>query len=193
LNKALSKLKNGIPAEAWKTKAVNDHLLYFCNSVYNQNPINAWSEGCIFPFPKKGILTTDNYRGITLISVAAKIYNSMLLNRIQLFVEKIFRRNQNGFRKGRSTVGQILTVRRILGVRSKKLPIVLLFVDFSKAFDSNNREKMNQILLAYRIPIDSIKAIMMLYKNSKTIVRSPDGDTEFFDILTGVLQGQGCI
>jgi len=84
----------------------------------------------------------------------------LLLNRIQLIFEKILRRNQNGFRKGRSTVGQILTVRRILeGVRSKKLPIVLLLVDFSKAFDSINREKINQILLANGIPIDSVKAI----------------------------------
>ena len=30
---------------------------------------------------------------------------------------------------------------------------------------------------------------MMLYKNMKAIVRSPDGDTDFFDIVTGVLQG----
>ncbi len=30
---------------------------------------------------------------------------------------------------------------------------------------------------------------MMLYKNIKSLVRSPDGDTDFFDILAGVLQG----
>ena len=29
----------------------------------------------------------------------------------------------------------------------------------------------------------------MLYKNTKSLVRSPDGDTDFFDILAGVLQG----
>ena len=33
------------------------------------------------------------------------------------------------------------------------------------------------------------KAIMILYRNTKSMVRSPDGDTEFFDILAGVLQG----
>ena len=30
---------------------------------------------------------------------------------------------------------------------------------------------------------------MMLYKNTKVKVQSPDGDTDFYDIVTGVLQG----
>ena len=65
------------------------------------------------PFPKRGDLgKTSNYRGITLFFTAAKIYNALLLNRIQPEMEKILRRNQNGFRKGRSIIGQILTARR---------------------------------------------------------------------------------
>ena len=103
---------------------------------------------------------------------------------------KILRRNQNGFRKNRSTIGQILTVRRIIeGVRAKNLQAVLLFVDFSKAFDSIHRGKMEQILLAYGIPQGTVAAIMMLYTNTRAKVRSPDGDTDFFDIIAGVLQG----
>jgi len=62
-------------------------------------------------------------------------------------------------------------------------------VDFSKAFDSIHRGKMEQILLAYGIPKETVDAIMMLYKNTRAKVRSPDGDTDFFDILAGVLQG----
>ena len=30
---------------------------------------------------------------------------------------------------------------------------------------------------------------MILYRNTKVIVRSPDGDAEYFDIVAGVLQG----
>ena len=45
-------------------------------------------------------------------------------------METVLRRNQNGFRQGRSAGGQILTIRRILeGVRAKNLSTVLLFVD----------------------------------------------------------------
>lgn len=48
---------------------------------------------------------------------------------------------------------------------------------------------MQEILLAYGIPEETVAAIMMLYKNTRSMVRSPDGDTDFFDIIAGVLQG----
>ena len=44
------------------------------------------------------------------------------------------------------------------------------------------------MLLEYCIPNET-KAIMVMYKNTQAFVRSPDGDTEFFDIIAGVLQG----
>ena len=47
---------------------------------------------------------------------------------------------------------------------------------------------MEQILLAYGLPKETVAAIMMLYKNTKVKIRSPDEDTDFFDILAGVLQ-----
>ena len=51
------------------------------------------------------------------------------------------------------------------------------------------RGKMEQILLAYGLPEETVAAIMILYRNTKVKVRSPDGDTEYFDIVAGVLQG----
>ena len=75
-------------------------------------------------------------------------------------MEKILRRNQNGFGKGRS-----------------------------KAFDSVHRGKMEKILLAYGIPKEIVAAIMIMYRNNRSMVTSPNGETEFFDILAGVLQG----
>ena len=45
------------------------------------------------------------------------------------------------------------------------------------------------ILLAYGIPKETVAAITILYRNTKVKVRSPDGDTEYFDIVAGVLQG----
>ena len=48
---------------------------------------------------------------------------------------------------------------------------------------------MEQILLAYDIPKKTVAAITILYWNTKVKVRSPDGDTEYFDIVAGVLQG----
>ena len=48
---------------------------------------------------------------------------------------------------------------------------------------------MEQILLAYDLLKEIVAAIMMLYRNTKVKVRSPDGHTDCFDIVVGVLQG----
>ena len=48
---------------------------------------------------------------------------------------------------------------------------------------------MEQILLTYCLFKERITAIMMLYKNTKVKVYSPDGDTDYLDTVAGVLQG----
>ena len=135
-----------IPPEVWKTRQFDDILLRHCNAVYNQNPIDRWMKGCILPFPKKGDLgLAKNYRGITLTSIAAKIYNALLRNRIEPEIDNIFRKNQNGFRRNRSTTSQILTIRRILeGVRAKNLQATLIFVDFTRLSIPFTEERWNQ-------------------------------------------------
>ena len=119
LNSVMRKIKNRkaagldeIPPEIWKTKQFDNILLQHCNAIYNQNPIDRWMKGCILPFPKKGYLgLAKNYQGITLTSIAAKIYNALLHNRIEPKIENIFRKSQNGFQRNRSTMSQILSIR----------------------------------------------------------------------------------
>ena len=148
-------------------------------------------KGCFLPFRKKGDHgLAKNCRGIKLTSIATKIYNALLQDCREPKIDNILRKNKNGFRRNRSTTSQILTIRRILeGVRVKKLQVTLLFVDFTKAFDSIHRWKMEQIIRAYGLPKETGAAIMILYRNSKVKVRSPDGGTELFDIVAGVQQG----
>ena len=71
----------------------------------------------------------------------------------------------------------------------KNLEAIILFVDFSKVFDSLHSGKMEQILLTYGLPKETIAAITMLCRNMKVKVLSLDGDTNYFNIVTGVLQG----
>ena len=67
----------------------------------------------------------------------------MLLNRILPFIDVHLRPNQNGFRAGRSTTLHILALRRIIEeVKKNNLKATLTFIDFRKAFDSVNRERM---------------------------------------------------
>ena len=165
-----------------KTRKSNDLLLQNCNVVYNQNTILA--------FPKKGDLRiAKNYQGITLTSIAVKIYHAQQLNCIEQEIEKILRKNQNCFLE-KPIQSQILTIGWISEkISAINLKVTLLFVDFSKAFDSIHKAKMEQILQAYGLPKETVSAIRRLYKNTKVKVCLPDGDTDFFDIVTDVLQG----
>ena len=67
----------------------------------------------------------------------------MLLNRILPCIDPILRKNQNGFRPGRSTLSQIFVLRRIIEEMNRcNREAYLIFVDFRKAFDSIHRETM---------------------------------------------------
>ena len=115
-----------IPGEVWKIGSLKEDLLDVCNKTLNGDKPHSWSQIGIKPIPKKGNLTlAQNYRGIALSPVAAKIYNRMLLLRIRPHLDPLLRKNQNGFREGRSTVAQILTLRRIIeGINAKMLPAI---------------------------------------------------------------------
>ena len=105
-------------------------------------------------------------------------------------VEPLLRKNQNGFRAGRSTLSQILTLRRIIEeITNCNKEAVFVFVDFSKAFDSIDRAKMFEILSLYGIPQPIIEAIRVLYTNTSSTVLTPDGETKPIDIMAGILQG----
>ena len=71
---------------------------------------------------------------------------------------------------------------------SKKSRGTILFVDFSKVFDSVYKEKIKQILQAYGFSKETVTVIIMLYKDIEAMVHLPDGDTDYFDIFAGILQ-----
>ena len=120
--------------------------------------------------------------------LVAKIYNALLHNHIEPKIEKILRKNQNGFQKNLSTTSQILTIRQILEGVCTKNPEATLFADSPRHLIPC-RGKREQILLTYGLPKETVTAIMMLYRNTKVKVHSLDGDTNYFDIVAGVLQG----
>ena len=68
LDSVLRKIKN------IKAVRFDDILLQHFNAIYNQNPIDKWTKGCILPFPKKGNLR------LALTSIAVKIYYTTAQN-----------------------------------------------------------------------------------------------------------------
>ena len=66
--------------------------------------------------------------------------------------------------------------------------LALVFVDFSKAFDSVDRSKMFEILRLYGIPEGIIAAIKVMYTDHSSTVMTTDGETQAFPTLAGILQ-----
>ena len=124
---------------------------------------------------KGDIRITKNFRGITLTARAAEVYNALLLNRLKLEMEKICRKNQN-----RPTT--LSDSNNPLDNRSRtrnNMEAILLLVDFIQEFDSTLNRKMEQILVAHSLPKEIVTISMMLYRNTKGIVRLPDEDGHF--------------
>ena len=145
------------------------------------------------PLAKKGDLSQmTNYRGKTLVSIATKLYNRLLLNRIRDAVDSHLRPNQAGFRSGRSCVEQIEADTYYPSItRRSFLPtaFVVTFIDFFKAFDSISRPKMFAILRNFSIPKKIVDAIGTLYPDSKSAVIVDGHVSDFFDVKAGVLRG----
>ena len=70
----------------------------------------------------------------------------MFLNRIRPVLDPLLRTNQTGFRGRRTTVQQVLALKRLIeGIKRKHLVAVITFIDFRKALDSIHRGKLMRI------------------------------------------------
>ena len=197
---AASQLKTGkacgidsIPSELLRLTSIQEILSLVLNQAFETAVVpEEWKVSGIVPILKKGDLSVcGNYRGIALMSLAAKLYNRILLNRIQPHIEPLLRPNQNGFRIGRSTTQHILALRRIIEectVR-KECQCVATFIDFSKAFDSISRSRMADILYKYGLPNKILAAVMSMYSRTTARVVTADGCSADFEVEAGVLQG----
>ena len=104
-------------------------------------------EGIMIKVPKKGDLRDcSNWRGITLSSTCMKVFSKVILNRIEPALDRILRKEQAGFCKGKGCADQIFILRHITQqCNEMRSPLVLCFVDFEKAFDSISRNVLKKL------------------------------------------------
>jgi hypothetical protein len=186
--------EDGIPAEVYK--ACTSVLLrpihaLFCSVWEDEVFPSDWGTSILLPFPKKGDRTVcDNYRGISLIDTAAKMFAILLLNRFSSERHARTRPNQGGFRPGRGCIDQIFTLRRILEHRFKfQQATTACFIDFRAAFDSIDRESLWNIMLHDGMPPKLVNLIRSYYSATKARVRVYGEESSDFDLRTGVRQG----
>nr|VZI18409.1 unnamed protein product [Spirometra erinaceieuropaei] len=198
---AIRKLRNnkapgedGIPAEIFKScvDTLAPWLHEVIERVWRDEVVpDDWGLGILVPILKKGDKTRcENYRGISLIDVAAKIFAIVLLGRFQAVRDSRTRPNQTGFRAGRGCADQIFTLRRILEFRhSYQQPTAVCFVDFAAAFDSVHRESLWRIMALDLVPAKIIAMIKAYYRSTTARVLVRNNFSQPFGIRSGVRQG----
>ena len=150
-----------------------------------------WLKGIVTIVPKKGDLShCNNNRGITLRSTASKLYQIILLRRMNDGLERLLRENQCGFRKNRSCVDQIYTLRSIIhNFTEYNLPLYINFVDFKSAFDCINREFIWKALDHYGLPSKYIRIVQAFFDGTASAVRVNGELTDWFNVGSGTGQG----
>ena len=94
------------------------------------------------------------------------------------------------FRKKRSTVDQLLALTDLVVTRTKlNQSTFTAFVDFKKAYDFINRDKLWKRLFESGISGKMLNAIMSLYKSVSSCVRVNTFKTEWFNVHSGLRQG----
>ena len=111
----------------------------------------------------------------------------ILQARLQQYVNSELPDVQAGFRKGRGTRDQIASIGWIIEkAREFQKNIYFCFIDYAKAFDCVDHNKLWQILKEMGIPDHLICLLRNLYSGQEATVRTGHGTTDWFQIGKGV-------
>ena len=110
-------------------------------------------------------------------------------SQLQQYVNQELPDVQTGFRKGRGTRDQIANIRWIIEkAREFQKKIYFCFIDYAKAFDCVNHNKLQKILKEMGIP-DHLTCLLRNLAGQEATVRTSHGKTDRFQIGKRVCQG----
>ena len=182
---------DGIPAELFqilKDDAIKV-LHSICQQIWKtQQWLQDWKRSVFIPIPNKGnAKECSNYHTIALISHISKVMIKILQARLQQYVNLELPDTQSGFRKDRGTRDQIANILCIIKkVREFQKNIYFCFIDYAKAFDCVDHNKLWKILKEMGI-LDHLTCLLRnLYAGQEATVRTGHGTTDWFQIGKGV-------
>jgi exonuclease III len=148
----------------------------------------------VVSIPKKGDLTmVDNYRGISLISVALKLVSTIVTRRVAKAIDErqVLVRAQAGFRSREECVAQVTALLEIIQRRqSVDKDTYVCFIDFKKAFDLVPHEALLLKLERLGVMGKCLGFIKSTYANSFVSVRIRGaGESDKVRVERGVRQG----
>ena len=150
-----------------------------------------WKWSVFIPIPKKGnAKECSNYHTIALISHASKVMLKTFQARLQQCVNRELPDVQAGFRKGRGIRDQIANICWIIEkAREFQKNISLCFIDYAKAFDGVDHNKLWKILKNMGIADHSTCLLGNPYAGQGATIRTGQETTDRFQIGKGVCQG----
>ena len=133
--------------------------------------------------PKEG-----QYCMIALTLHVSKIMLKILQARLQQYMNRTLPDEQAGFRKGRGTGDQIANICWVIE-KAREFQKNICFIDYAKAFDYVDHNKLWKIIQEMRIPDHLTNLLKNLYAGQEATVRTGPGTTDWFKIGKGVRQG----
>ena len=170
------------------------HLQTLFNAILNSGYYpQSWNHGLICSIYKSGKKDDpSNYRGITLSKCLGKLFNTILHNRLQKELKKntILSPAQAGFREDHRTSDHIFTLFSLINKYLKKGQyLYTCFVDFHKAFDSINRDKLKYKLEMFGIKGKFLDIVASMYNSTQVSLSYNQNISTPFKTTLGLKQG----
>lgn len=169
-----------------------DILTDLFNYVYDTGNIpDEWLISAFIPIPKKPTARKcEEYRTISLMSHVVKVFLKIVHGRLYPKLEQYISDTQFGFRNGVGTREALFSL-NVLVQRSRDVgcDVFSCFIDFEKAFDRVNHQKLIEILQEHQIDDKDLRIISNLYWNQKAFVQVEGMESEKFMVSQGVRQG----
>lgn len=136
---------------------------------------NIWKVAKIKCICKPGKVPTavESYRPISLLSSISKIFEKLLKNRINTFLEdnEVIGNHQFGFRPGKSCTHQLLRIKNLIQTQlTAKKTTGMLSVDLKAAFESLWHDGLIHKLKVLNFPLYLIKVIQSFLRDRKFMV-----------------------
>ena len=150
-----------------------------------------WKQENVVPVPKSGDPhVISNYRPISLLSLISKVLEHAIHVRDSAFVKPLLHDQQQGFRTGRSCITQLLGVIHNVGkALDSGKETDMIYLDFSKAFDSVPHDKLLFKLHQFGISGTLLNWFSDYLKEQKQRVVIDGFSSTYLDVTSGVPQG----
>ena len=168
-------------------------LLHLMNLIVSSKslPTKLKESEIVTIFKKGDTFNCANYRPINLLNHIYKVLMQIIYKRISKTLQETLHDTQAAYQPQRGTIEQIQALQQIIE-KCKEFNVdgVICFIDFTKAFDSVDQDKLWEGLKRHtNLPDAYIKLLINAHKDSFTRIRTDCGLTELIEILKGVKQG----